>query len=77
MSTSGQDAKLFARVRWIFFYYCSLSTSPFLMELVVMLSTLQLSSKIPLYVCLTLTRTLETGLLLRSQYLDIDCNVNG
>ena len=76
MSTGGQDAKLFARVRWIFFYYCSLSTSPFLMELVVMLSTLRLSSKIPLYVRLTLPRTLETGLL-RSQYLDTDCNVNG
>ena len=46
------------------------------MELVVMVSTLRLSSKIPLYVRLTLPRTLETGLL-RSQYLDIDCNVNG
>lgn len=47
------------------------------MALVVMLSTLQLSSKILLYVCLTLPRTLETGLLLKSQYLDIDCNVDG
>lgn len=45
------------------------------MALVVILSTLQLS-KILLCVCLTLPRTLETGLLLKSQYLDIDCNVD-